>query len=239
MVRPEYHVDLVGPSSKLIPDQWHRVPGYQGRYNFRHPFWVIRGSLTISTSAEYRLEYQPRPRERHRPVSVGSVQASFATGTTPGARAETGVRVLRAIRWYNRANTLTSDDNEAVIHLAIAFETLLGLPKDAKTDRFVDAVSLLLGRITRLRLWAEQFYDARSDVAHRRNDRPPGFCAGRAKKSSRRAFVSLFASVRGRQIFQLCVGALLFGADLGARAGLREKLTTNQERFELIWETLG
>jgi hypothetical protein len=42
----------------------------------------------------------------------------------------------------------------------------------------------------------------------------------------------------GRQIFQLCVGTLLFGAHLGDRAGLRDKLVTNQERFQFICKTL-
>lgn len=89
MVRPEHHVQEVVPSPKLDADQWHRVPGYQGRYNFRHAFWVTKGSR-----------------------------------------------------------------------------------------------------------------------------------------------------VYGRQIFQLCTGTLLFGAHLGERAGLRNKLVTNQERFELICKTL-
>ena len=79
---------------------------------------------------------------------------------------ETSTRVLTAIRWYNRTNARSSDDSEATLYLAVAFETLLALPKDAKTDRFVDAVSLLLGRVARLDVWAEQFYSARSDVAH-------------------------------------------------------------------------
>jgi hypothetical protein len=41
----------------------------------------------------------------------------------------------------------------------------------------------------------------------------------------------------GRQIFQLCVGAVLFGEHLGAHARLRDKLVTNRERFELICKT--
>ena len=44
LVRPEHHVEAIAPNSTLTPDQWHRVPGYQGRYNFRHPFWVAKGS---------------------------------------------------------------------------------------------------------------------------------------------------------------------------------------------------
>ena len=38
----------------------------------------------------------------------------------------------------------------------------------------------------------------------------------------------------GRQIFQLCLGTVLTGADLSTSAGLEEKFVTNQERFEKI-----
>src|SRR5207249_2514187 len=44
LVRPDHHVESVAPNATLTPDRWHRVPGYQGRYNFRHPFWVVKGS---------------------------------------------------------------------------------------------------------------------------------------------------------------------------------------------------
>jgi hypothetical protein len=43
----------------------------------------------------------------------------------------------------------------------------------------------------------------------------------------------------GRQIFQLCVGGLLFGSHLAQRSELHNKLTTNQERLELICKTLN
>jgi hypothetical protein len=102
---------------------------YQGRYNFRHPFWVIKGS---------RL-YPPVP---HICLNISQDLASdlghyFSEAANHHLLlellreppAETALRVLRAIAWYNRANTLTSDDNEAVIDLAIAFETLLGLAR--------------------------------------------------------------------------------------------------------------
>jgi hypothetical protein len=38
----------------------------------------------------------------------------------------------------------------------------------------------------------------------------------------------------GRMIFQLCVGSVLFGTHLAQRSALHDKLTTNQERLELI-----
>src|ERR1700729_2566020 len=38
MVRPEHDVVAMGTQEPPKEDDWHRVPGYYGRYNFRHPF---------------------------------------------------------------------------------------------------------------------------------------------------------------------------------------------------------
>ena len=43
----------------------------------------------------------------------------------------------------------------------------------------------------------------------------------------------------GRQIFQICVGSVLFGTHLAQRSELHDKLTTNQERLERICKTLN
>jgi hypothetical protein len=83
-------------------------------------------------------------------------------------------------------------DSEAILSLAVAFEALLGLSKDAKTDRFVDAISLLLGRLTRLSIWAEQFYTVRSDVAHEgRTERLRLMMSTRQHNSVKALFISL------------------------------------------------
>jgi hypothetical protein len=236
LVRPEHHVEAINRNSTLTPDQWHRVPGYQGRYNFREPFWVAKGSrlyppvphigLNISQDLAYDLRR-----------CFESPQHHLLPELLQQPSTEAAERVLRALTWYNRANALTSDDNSSIIDLAVAFETVLALPRDAKTDRFVDAVSLLLGRIARLNLWAEQFYGARSDVAHEgRTERLHFMPAKQKGPADGPSYHSLLTY--GRQVFQLCVGALLFGAHLGARAGLRDKLVTNQERFQFICKTL-
>ncbi len=80
-----------------------------------------------------------------------------------------------------------------------AFETLLRLPEAAKTDRLVDAISLLLGRTDRLSDWAEQFYAARSQVAHEGTVRDWYFYAPTAGKKASDSTVDpgpLITSVR-------------------------------------------
>jgi hypothetical protein len=77
---------------------------------------------------------------------------------------EMSERVFNSMSWYNRANSLSSTEHSAILDLSIAFETVLALPKDAKTSHFVDSISLLLGRVARLNEWAHQFYEARSAV---------------------------------------------------------------------------
>jgi hypothetical protein len=236
LVRPQHHVDAIAPDSTLTPDEWHRVPGYRGQYNFRHPFWITKNSrlyppvphiaLNISQDLAYDLsQFLQQPPHNLLPGVLRE----------PGT--ETTARVLTALTWYNRANAIHSDDDTVFVNLAVAFETLLALPRESKTDRIVDAVSLLLGRVPRLDVWAKQFYDARSDVAHEGTTERLHFLPNQKKsQADELLYNSLLAY--GRQIFQLCVGAVLFGEYLGAHTRLRDKLVTNRERLELICKTL-
>jgi hypothetical protein len=237
LVRPAHHVEPLNKNFSLAPDQWHRVPGYQGRYDFRHPFYVAKGS---------RL-YPPVP---HIALNISQDLAADLLGyfaEAPKYRllpellrlpmTATAERVLTAITWYNRANALSNDDASSLLDLAVGFETLLALPKDAKTDRFIDAISLLLGRVPRLDLWAGQFYGVRCEVAHEGNTQRLRFMpTGQTKQGSGILYQSLLTY--GRQIFQLCVGTLLFGDQLAKHAGLPDILVTNQERFESICKIL-
>jgi hypothetical protein len=165
LVRPEHHVETAAPHSTLIPDEWHRVPGYEGRYNFRHPFWVVKNSRIYPPVPHIALNIsQDLAHDLH--WFLQEPQHNFLPELLQQPATETTERVLTALTWYNRANAVTGEDDTAIINLAAAFETLLRLPRDSKSDRIVDAVSLLLGRIPRLGLWVRQFYDARNDVAH-------------------------------------------------------------------------
>jgi hypothetical protein len=236
MVRPDHHVKAMGPDRELKQDEWHRVDGYYGRYNFRHPFWVAKNSRVYPPVPSIGLNHS-----QDFANDLGSCFQSPGYHLLPSLLIEptnaTADRVLRAIRWFNRANMLEIDEDCAILDLSVAFETLLALPRDAKTDRFVDAVSMLLGRVERLGMWAEQFYEARSDVAHEGETKRPHFTP---QKQKGKADTAPYQShlVYGRQIFQLCVGAVLFGASLSKSAGIAEKFITNEERLQLICKTL-
>jgi hypothetical protein len=124
------------------------------------------------------------------------------------------------------------------VNLAIAFETLLALPEtDKKTERLTDAISLLLGRLPKLDVWARQFYQTRSEVLHEGRARQLRFVAATSKKARDGPLYHPLFSY-GLQVFQLCVASLLVGARLAEKAGLEEKLETNQERFERVCRIL-
>jgi hypothetical protein len=238
LVRPDHHVLPAWDLAPMEADEWHRMPGYEGLYNFRNPFWVAKGSrlyppvphISLNDSQDLAWDigraFREEPRHHLLPTLIQEPLS------------ENAKRAMTAIRWYNRANSLLGDDSEAILLLAVAFEALLGLPRDAKTERFIDAVSLLLGRVPRLNFWAVQFYAARSDVAHEgRTDRLRLMPTVQKTSETGPEYQSLVSY--GRQIFQLCVGSVLFGSHIARRSELHNKLTTNQERFELICKILN
>lgn len=238
LVRPDFHVDMVGLPSDLGANNRGEVEGYTGLYNFRHPFWVAKGS---------RL-YGPKPR-----LTLNHSQdMCFDLDHTAAARVDYRLliellnkpdiqissRVFTAVQWFNAANNKANDDAAAIVNLSIAFEALLSLPVGEKTDRLTDAISLLLGRIPRLDIWARQFYDARSQIVHEGRGQQLRFVATDSPKvGGGQQYQSLLSY--GRQILQLCLGTLLVGAELAESAGLEEKLVTNQERFQKICMVLA
>jgi hypothetical protein len=237
VVRPDHHVTPAGNLPSLEADEWHRVAGYEGRYNFRNAFWVVRGSrlyppipdIALNDSQDLAWDLGTAFSEApHHHLLPTLIQEPLS---------ENARRAVTAIRWYNRANSYLADESEAILSLAVGFEALLGLPRDHKTERFIDAICLLLGRVPRLNLWPVQFYNARSDVAHEgRTGRLRLMPTVKTRREKGPEYQSLISY--GRLIFQLCVGSVLFGAHLAQRSALHDKLTTNQERLELICKTL-
>jgi hypothetical protein len=212
------------------------VPGYYGRYNFLHPFWVVKNSRLYPPVPHIVLN-QSQDLAYDLASCFQSQRYRFLPELLQKPMTQAEERVLKAVRWFNRSNTLHGDEHSAILNLSVAFETLLGLPRDSKTDRFVDAVSLLLGRVERLDNWAEQFYEVRSDVSHEGEATRLHFAPQR-KKGQEDSVLYQPHLVYGRQIFQLCTGAVLFGASLAEEAGIAEKFVTNEERLRLLCKTL-
>ena len=237
LIRPDYHVKAEEPTVALESDERNEVRGYSGLYNFRHPFWVAKGSRLFGPLPRMTLN---QSQDLNRDLGSQSSRPDYVLLRELLTRreTETGERALNAVRWFNAANGDANDDATAILKLAIAFESLLNLPADEKTDRLTKSISLLLGRTPRLDIWARQFYDARSRIVHEGRAHQLRFIATDARKAAEGPLYQTLLSY-GRQVFQLCLGTLLTGAALAERAGLAETLITNEERFQRICKLLA
>lgn len=232
LARPEHHTESVRAVRGAEPDQFTNVPGYRGLYNFRHAFWLERGGrlygpkphMTLNIAQDLQADIF-HGFSQQSPILLELLEKPLTAATA---------RVFNALRWYNAANEERVEESRAILNLAVAFEALLRLPKSEKTERLVDAISLLLGRTERLEEWAEQFYAARSSAAHEGIANQRYFFAGHGANKKQLTSVSGSLMLYGRQIFQLCVDTLLVGIDLAHRANLEEKFVTNNERFQKI-----
>ena len=238
LVRPEHHTEFVSAITRPPPDGRHQLAGYAGLYNFRHPFWIEPGSrlygpkphITLNIQQDLLIDIERR--------FQGNAHHHLLLDLLNRPITPTSSRIYSALHWFNAANEDAVDSDRALLNLAVAFESLLRLPDSSKTERLVDAITLLLGRTERLDDWAQQFYAARSRVAHEGKVGDRYYYAPQSGKQKQAT--SLFGSLilYGRQVFQLCLATLLVGADLAQRADLQEKFVTNNERFEKICRSL-
>lgn len=237
LVRPDFHVDAVEPISDLVADDSATLQGYAGLYNFRHHFWVTKGSRLYGPKPHLTLNHsQDLSLDLHH--AAARVDYRLLSELLRKPSTETSSRIFTAVRWFNAANNEANDHAAAIVDLSIAFEALLSLPTGEKTDRLTDAISLLLGRIPRVDIWARQFYDARSRIVHEGRTQQLRFVATDSRNASGGPLYQSLLSY-GRQVFQLCLGTLLIGAELAESAGLEEKLVTNQERLQEICRMLA
>ena len=237
LVRPEHNVEPQSPDLSLAPDERGEIEGYSGLYNFKHHFWVAKTSRVYPPVPHIGLNIH-----QDLAADLGDFCRSSRFQLLPeliqdpvSGMAE---RALTSITWFNQANSLAAGDEVAIVNLAIALESLLGLPEDQKSKRLVDSVGLLLARVPRLDWWAYQFYEARSAIVHRGKAAQLGFRVAEPGKTTSGSLYNSLLSY-GRQVFQLCVATLLFGDSLAQTAGLEQKFVTNRERFEQISRLLS
>ncbi|MBV5269925.1 MAG: hypothetical protein JZU55_08515 [Afipia sp.] len=238
LTRPEHHTESMTPHHGPAPDKQHNVPGYSGLYNFRHLFCVEPGSriygpmphMVLNISQDLCMDLG---QWSGAPPDYRLLLDLLEKPTTPASQ-----RIYAAIHWYNAANEHGLDHSHSLLNLAIAFETLLRLPESSKKERLIDAISLLLGRVERLSDWADQFYAARSRVAHEGQVNHSHYYAPFSGKQKHAHDIFGSLMLYGRQVFQLCVSTLLVGIDLAERADLQEKFVTNNERYQKICDLL-
>lgn len=239
LVTSEYHADLMEESYLRGAEDLGAIPGYHGLYNFKHHFWAVKASrifgplphMTLNISQDLHLHLDERRIDKSKYNMVSKLLLR--------PDSEVSRRVLTAIRWYNRGNTSSAPEEVSLVHLAVAFETLLALPEGERlTARFREAVNLLLGRLPRLDSWLMQFYKARSQILHEGRASNLRFSATDSKSVKGGAPVYHSLLSYGREVFQLCVGTIIVGAKLAEDARLAERLVTNQERFEELCRTL-
>lgn len=238
LVRPDFHVDAVESASDLVGDRRGEVDGYAGLYNFRHPFWVAKGSRLYGPKPHLTLNHSQDLSRDLAHVTAARVDYRLLRELLRKQDTQTSSRIFTAVRWFNAANNEANDNAVAIVNLSIAFEALLSLPADEKTARLTDAISLLLGRTPRLDAWARQFYHARSRIVHEGRAQQVRFVATDSQKVGAGPLYQSLLSY-GRQVFQLCLGSVLVGAELAENAGLEEILITNQERFQRICKVLA
>jgi hypothetical protein len=234
LVESEHHTILDEP----IPIAWDNdlAPGYDGMLNFIEHFWVVKGSRVYPPVPHITLNISQDLASDCGEFLQGGTGYELARLLTDDAR-YIGERLFTALSWYNATNRAEVSESEALVDLAIAFESLLDLPSGEKTDRFVDSVSLLLGRVPRLTDWVRQFYDARSRVAHEGKLSQARFMIPRPGKQSEHLVYHPLL-VFGREIFRLCVAAITHGAYLAESRDIAAKLKTNSERFEELCRLL-
>lgn len=240
LLRLRFNVVNVDEPADLEADSIGFVDGYDGAIGLRHHFWVAPGSRVYGTTPHPVLNIsQDLALDVERSWTRADYRLLFELLMDRYREADLRNRVFTAVRWFNRANSEHREEAESFICLAVALETLLRLPRDAKKTRFVDAIALLLGHVPRLEDWATQFYKARSRAVHEGNVGEVAFITQSTLSKQKETITYQSLLAYAREVFQLCLGTVLTGASLSSRADLEAKLITNSERFATVCRTLN
>ena len=146
LISDEHNVEVLPEAQNIKVNARKEVDGYEGVLNNKSYLWVTDGSrifpptvslwLNISQDLGVEFNHQLADSDTYRPVVE-----YFAAKNDAGFFRK---RILTALSWYNKSIRIDIDESEALINLAIAFESLLDLDRgDSLTTRFKEAVGLL------------------------------------------------------------------------------------------------
>jgi hypothetical protein len=221
-------------------DEFGNIQGFEGLLNNRSPFWITRKDKITSQTAHIWLNIsQDISLDFNRNSPLYQPVIAFFSYKTDNEDLRS--RVITAINWFNRSLLTNIDDDVALVNLAIAFESLLGLEQGNKvTERFKETVCTLLGGFPRLDSWLSQFYHARSEIVHDGKSQRLSFLPvdkSDIKVTNKPEYQPLISY--GRQIFQACTTSILTGSMLAEHMSLPSRLVTNQQRIKTITEKLS
>ncbi|GIQ71441.1 hypothetical protein DUZ99_14465 [Xylanibacillus composti] len=210
------------------------IKGYEGILNNSINFWVTEGNRIYPPTPNFYLNIpQDLLRDFHS-SELQSTNSSFVSFLNFGRSAtEINDRIFNSLKWYNRSTSVYCGEEQALVYMAIAFESLLDLEHgDHVTKRFKEAVILLVGRVEKLESWLDQFYKARSEIVHEgQTNKTYFFADGKYSKryTKYRSLVSY-----GRMIYRVCISTIMHGSEMVQKISLSSLFTTNRERFQKI-----
>jgi hypothetical protein len=192
------------------------LEGYEGRRNDTAHLWVAEGSHIYPEIPHQALNFSQSllddvnrflEREPH-----WAFRRLFLEEEHQHKPSEVRDRVFAGLEWYLRSCRKLISDSEALVHLAIALESLLKVPNGERlTERFKDAVLTLIGPVPRLDSWLDQFYTARSKAVHEGVPHELMFFAidrelvKKAKRDDANVIQHGSLIEYGRHIFRLCL----------------------------------
>lgn len=244
LIENEHNVDSAQAAEYPEPDDRGEIPGYECEVDGRSMTWVTSGSrlyppcirFWLNISQDLRWDFERMAGStRYDPV------LSFFASRRDEPSEPYG-RLLTALRWYNLSIAADVPDDAALVHLATAFESLLGLEQGPDiTRRFKSAVMLLIGNVPRADAWLDQFYRARSEIVHRGEANALRFNPYHGMKGVPEDAESGYRSLTsyGLFIFQICAAAVSGGALVARQVGLESMLLTNRQRLERISRVLS
>ncbi len=230
------------------------LDGYRGQRNWGSSFWVVAGCRLYPPSPAFWLNI---PEDLYRTVGVFTQQRQnwafvelMASKETESLEIEE--RIFTALEWHNKSTARDIEEEEALVYLSLAFESLLNLPQGtALSSRFKETVMVLLGSIPRLDSWLEQFYRARSAVVHEGRWPHVKFYAmdldkkrlerlyGRGKQNNQEPVIEYRSlTTYGWHIFRLCLNAILSSARAAHNSRLSALFISSEERLKKIGEQL-
>jgi hypothetical protein len=148
--------------------------------------------------------------------------------------------ILRAMQWYNRSFSQFDSEQERIIHLAIAFETVFhepGEPNKKIRDEIKTHLRGLFGEAPGLNNWVDQFYDERSRILHEGFATQLRFVVGDKRPTEHQLALDSLVNY-GRRLLRMCIFNILHATLLAEEVNLNAWFIHDERRLQEICKQL-